>query len=173
VFYVPSRGLIGYQSEFLTDTKGTGVLNRLFHDYVPYKGEYSERKNGALISNDSGESVAYALWNLQDRGVIFIKPQQKVYMGMIIGENSKAGDLEVNILRGKQLTNIRTTAADEAIRLIPPRLMILEEMITYISADELVEVTPKSLRLRKKFLDQNERKRATKSSAAKFDFVQE
>ncbi|MSP33792.1 MAG: translational GTPase TypA [Rickettsiales bacterium] len=173
VFYVPSRGLIGYQSEFLTDTKGTGVLNRLFHAYAPYKGEYSERKNGALISNDSGESVAYALWNLQDRGVIFIKPQQKVYMGMIIGENSKAGDLEVNILRGKQLTNIRTTAADEAIRLIPPRLMILEEMITYISGDELVEVTPKSLRLRKKFLDQNERKRATKSSAAKFDFVQE
>ncbi len=173
VFHVPSRGLIGYQSEFLTDTKGTGVLNRLFHSYIPYKGEYADRKNGALISNDSGESVAYALWNLQDRGVIFIKPQQKVYMGMIIGENSKAGDLEVNILRGKQLTNIRTTAADEAIRLIPPRLMILEEMITYISADELVEVTPKSLRLRKKFLDANERKRMAKANAAKFDFVQE
>ncbi len=173
VFYVPSRGLIGYQSEFLTDTKGTGVLNRLFHDYIPYKGEYQDRKNGALISNDAGESVAYALWNLQDRGVIFIKPQQKVYMGMIIGENAKAGDLEVNVLRGKQLTNIRAAGADEAIRLIPPRLMILEEMITYISDDELVEVTPKSLRLRKKYLDQNERKRMSKANAAKFDFVQE
>ncbi len=173
VFYVPSRGLIGYQSEFLTDTKGTGVINRLFHDYIPYKGEYSDRKNGALISNDSGESVAYALWNLQDRGVIFIKPQQKVYAGMIIGENAKSGDLEVNVLRGKQLTNIRAAGADEAIRLIPPRLMILEEMITYISDDELVEVTPKSLRLRKKFLDSNERKRMSKSKDAKFDFVQE
>lgn len=173
LFHVPSRGLIGYQSEFLTDTKGTGVINRLFHAYVPYKGEYQGRKNGALISNDTGESVAYALWNLQDRGVIFIKPQQKVYQGMIIGENSKSGDLEVNVLRGKQLTNIRAAGADEAIRLIPPRLMILEEMITYIADDELVEVTPKSLRLRKKFLDSNERKRMSKSNAAKFDFVQE
>ena len=172
VFHVPSRGLIGYQSEFLTDTKGTGVLNRLFHDYIAYKGEYQDRKNGALISNDTGESVAYALWNLQDRGVIFIKPQQKVYTGMIIGENSKSGDLEVNVLRGKQLTNIRAAGADEAIRLIPPRIMILEEMITYISDDELVEVTPKSLRLRKKFLDANERKRMSKSKEAKFDFVQ-
>ncbi len=172
VFYVPSRGLIGYQGEFLTDTKGTGILNRLFHSYVAYKGEYSDRKNGALISNDSGEAVAYALWNLQDRGVIFIKPQDKVYAGMIIGENSKAGDLEVNVLRGKQLTNIRAAGADEAIRLIPPRLLTLESMITYISDDELVEVTPKSLRLRKKLLDPNERKRS-KGKESRFDFVQE
>ncbi len=172
VFYVPSRGLIGYQGEFLTDTKGTGILNRLFHSYVPYKGEYSDRKNGALISNDAGEAVAYALWNLQDRGVIFIKPQDKVYAGMIIGENSKSGDLEVNVLRGKQLTNIRAAGADEAIRLIPPRILTLESMITYISDDELVEVTPKSLRLRKKLLDPNDRKRS-KGKESRFDFVQE
>jgi len=173
VFYVPSRGLIGYQSEFLTDTKGTGVLNRLFHAYIPYKGEYASRTNGALISNDTGESVAYAIWGLQDRGVMFIKPQQKVYTGMIVGENSKSNDLEVNVLRAKQLTNIRAAGADEAIRLIPPRMMTLEEMITYISDDELVEVTPKSLRLRKRYLDSNERKRMSKANAAKFDFVQE
>jgi GTP-binding protein len=173
VFYVPSRGLIGYQSEFLTDTKGTGVINRLFHDYVPYKGEYASRNNGALISNDTGEAVAYAIWGLQDRGTMFIKPQQKVYAGMIIGENSKNNDLEVNILRGKQLTNVRASGTDEAIRLTPPRMMTLEDMITYISEDELVEVTPKSLRLRKKFLDSNERKRMGRSKDAKFDFVQE
>ncbi len=173
VFYVPSRGLIGYQSEFLTDTKGTGVINRLFHAYIPYKGEYASRVNGALISNDTGESVAYAIWGLQDRGVMFIKPQQKVYAGMVIGEHSKSNDLEVNVLRGKQLTNIRAAGADEAIRLIPPRMMTLEDMITYICEDELVEVTPKSLRLRKKFLDANERKRMSRSKEAKFDFVSE
>lgn len=171
VFYVPSRGLIGYQSEFLTDTKGTGVINRIFHEYGPYKGEYASRINGALISNDTGEAVAYAIWGLQDRGTMFIKPQQKVYTGMIIGENSKNNDLEVNILRGKQLTNIRASGSDEAIRLTPPKAMTLEDMITYIGEDELVEVTPKSLRLRKKFLDSNERKRMTRGKEGKFDFI--
>ena len=171
VFFVPSRGLIGYQSEFLTDTKGTGVINRLFHDYAPYKGEYASRNNGALISNDTGEAVAYAIFNLQDRGTMFIKPQQKVYTGMIIGENAKNNDLEVNILRGKQLTNVRASGTDEAIRLTPPKVMTLESMITYISDDELVEVTPQSLRLRKRYLDANERKRMTKSTKQKFDFA--
>jgi GTP-binding protein len=171
VFYVPSRGLIGYQSEFLTDTKGSGVLNRIFHAYAPYKGEMSNKKNGALIATDPGEAVAYALWNLQDRGIMFVKPQQKVYAGMIIGENAKQGDLEVNVLKGKQLTNIRASGTDEAIRLIPPRILTLEDMITYVGDDELVEVTPKSLRLRKKFLDSNERKRFSRSKEEKFDFI--
>jgi GTP-binding protein len=162
-FLVPSRGLIGYQSEFATDTKGTGVINRIFHSYAPYKGELNFRRNGALISNDAGEASAYAMWSLQDRGVLFIKPAQKVYAGMIIGQNSKTGDLEVNVLRGKQLTNIRASGTDEAIRLTPPRELTLEDMITYVDDDELVEVTPKSLRLRKKFLDSNERKRMSKT----------
>lgn len=173
VFYVPSRGLIGYQSEFLTDTKGSGVLNRIFHAYAPYKGEMSSKRNGALIATDPGEAVAYALWNLQDRGTMFVKPQQKVYSGMIVGENSKQGDLEVNVLKGKQLTNIRASGADEAIRLTPPRELTLEDMITYVGDDELVEVTPKSLRLRKKLLDTNDRKRESRSKEAKFDFVSE
>lgn len=171
IFYVPSRGLIGYQSEFLTDTKGSGVLNRIFHAYVPYKGEMSNKRNGALIATDPGEAVAYALWNLQDRGTMFIKPQQKVYSGMVIGENSKQGDLEVNVLKGKQLTNIRASGTDEAIRLTPPKELTLEDMITYVGEDELVEVTPKSLRLRKKLLDSNDRKRLGRSKEAKFDFV--
>jgi GTP-binding protein len=173
VFYVPSRGLIGYQSEFLTDTKGSGVLNRIFHAYVPYKGEMVSKKNGALISTDAGETVAYALWNLQERGTLFVKPQQKVYSGMIVGENSKQGDLEVNVLKGKQLTNVRASGTDEAIRLTPPRILTLEDMITYVGEDELVEVTPKSLRLRKKLLDSNDRKRMGRSKEAKFDFVAE
>lgn len=173
VFYVPSRGLIGYQSEFLTDTKGTGVLNRIFHEYSPYKGEMKSVKNGALIATDPGEAVAYALWNLQDRGVMFVKPQQKVYAGMIVGENSKQGDLEVNVLKGKQLTNIRASGADEAIRLTPPRILTLEDMITYVGDDELVEVTPKSLRLRKKLLDPNDRKRQGRGKDEKFDFIEE
>jgi GTP-binding protein len=172
-FLAPSRGLIGYQSEFLTDTKGSGVLNRIFHNYVPYKGEIGFKKNGALIATDPGEAVAFALWNLQDRGVMFIKPQQKVYSGMVVGENSKQGDLEVNVLKGKQLSNVRASGTDEAIRLIPPRELTLEDMITYVGDDELVEVTPKSLRLRKKLLDSNDRKRFGRSKEAKFDFVQE
>lgn len=173
-FFIPSRGLIGYQGEFLTDTKGTGILNRLFHAYDPFKGEIATKKHGALIATDPGEAVAYAIWNLQDRGVMFVKPQQKIYAGMIIGENAKSGDLEVNLLRSKQLTNIRASGSDEAIRLVPAKEMTLEEMITYISDDELVEVTPKSLRLRKKLLDSNERKRMSRAAGKgmQFDFVQ-
>ncbi|MFM7620519.1 MAG: translational GTPase TypA [Alphaproteobacteria bacterium] len=171
IFLVPSRGLIGYQSEFLTDTKGTGVLNRIFNSYAPYKGEISHKRNGALIATDPGEAVAYALWNLQDRGIMFVKPQQKVYSGMIVGENSKQGDLEVNVLKGKQLTNIRASGTDEAIRLTPPRELTLEDMITYVGDDELVEVTPKSLRLRKKMLDSNDRKRYSRSKETQFDFI--
>jgi len=171
IFLVPSRGLIGYQSEFLTDTKGTGVLNRIFNSYAPFKGEISHKRNGALIATDPGEAVAYALWNLQDRGIMFVKPQQKVYSGMIVGENSKQGDLEVNVLKGKQLTNIRASGTDEAIRLTPPRELTLEDMITYVGDDELVEVTPKSLRLRKKMLDSNDRKRYSRSKETQFDFI--
>jgi GTP-binding protein len=163
VFHSPSRGLIGYHGEFLTDTRGTGLMNRLFHDYAPYKGAIPGRRNGVLISNASGESVAYALWNLEDRGPMFIDPGVKVYEGMIIGEHTRDNDLEVNPLKGKQLTNIRTTSKDEAVRLTPPRKMSLEQAIAYLGNDELVEVTPKSIRLRKRYLDPNERKRQSRS----------
>lgn len=163
IFIVPSRGLIGYQSEFLTDTRGTGVMNRLFHSYGPYKGDLPGRRNGALISTDNGEAVAYAIWNLQDRGIMFINPQDKVYAGMVVGEHNRDNDLEINVLKGKQLTNIRTTSKDEAIRLVPPLKMTLEQMISYIEDDELVEVTPKSLRLRKRLLDSNLRKRESRA----------
>ncbi|MEI6729907.1 MAG: translational GTPase TypA, partial [Pseudomonadota bacterium] len=158
-FHVPARGLIGYQSEFMTDTRGTGIMNRLFHGYAPYKGDIPGRRNGALISTDAGEAVAYALWNLQDRGIMFVNPQDKVYEGMIVGEHSRDNDLEINVLRAKQLTNMRASGKDEAIKLVPPLMMTLEQMISYIQGDELVEVTPKSLRLRKKHLDANDRKR--------------
>lgn len=164
VFLIPSRGLIGYQSEFLTDTKGTGIINRIFHSFAPFKGELSFKRNGALISVGTGEAVAYAIFNLQDRGTMFIKAGQKVYDGMIVGQNSKTGDLEINVLKGKQLTNMRASGTDEAVRLVPPKELTLEDMITYINDDELVEVTPKSVRLRKKFLDSNERKRMSRSS---------
>ncbi len=164
IFYVPSRGLIGYQSEFMTDTRGTGVMNRLFHGYAPYKGDIPGRRNGTLISTDTGEAVAYAIWQLQERGIMYINPQDKVYEGMIVGEHSRDNDLEINVLKNKQLTNIRTTSKDEAIRLVPPLMMTLEQMISYIQDDELVEVTPKSLRLRKKFLDSNERKKLSRES---------
>jgi len=162
-FKVPSRGLIGYQGEFLTDTKGTGIMNRLFDSYQPYKGELAFKRNGSLISNDSGSATGYALYNLQDRGVMFIGAGEKVYTGMIIGQNAKSNDLEVNIIKGKQLTNVRASGTDEAIRLTPPKKLTLEDMITYINDDELVEVTPKSLRLRKLYLDSNERKRMSKN----------
>lgn len=164
LFHVPSRGLIGYQSEFMTDTRGTGIINRLFHGYAPYKGDIPGRRNGALISTDTGDAVAYAIWQLQERGIMFINPQDKVYAGMIVGEHSRDNDLEINVLKNKQLTNIRTTSKDEAIRLIPPLRMTLEQMMSYIQDDELVEVTPKSLRLRKRFLDANERKRLSRES---------
>ena len=164
IFYVPSRGLIGYQSEFMTDTRGTGIINRLFHNYAPYKGDIPGRRNGALISTDTGEAVAYAIWQLQERGIMFINPQDKVYEGMIVGEHSRDNDLEINVLKNKQLSNIRTTSKDEAIRLIPPLMMTLEQMISYIQDDELVEVTPKSLRLRKRYLDANDRKKFSRES---------
>ena len=159
IFYVPSRGLIGYQGEFLTDTRGTGMMNRLFHNYAPYKGDIPGRRNGALISTDKGEAVAYAIYNLQDRGMMFITTGAKVYEGMIVGEHTRDNDLEINVLKEKQLSNVRSKGADEKIVLIPPVKMTLEQMISYIQDDELVEVTPKSLRLRKTALDANERKR--------------
>ena len=159
VFHAPTRGLIGYQGELLTDTRGTAVMNRLFHDYGPYRGDIVGRRNGVLISNDQGEAVAYALWNLEDRGPMMIEPGWKVYRGMIVGEHTRGNDLEVNVLKGKKLTNIRTHAKDEAIRLTPPIRMTLEKALAYIEDDELVEVTPKSIRLRKRLLDPNERKK--------------
>jgi GTP-binding protein len=159
VFHAPTRGLIGYQSELLTDTRGTAILNRLFHSYAPHKGALQGRRNGVLISTDAGEAVAYALWNLEDRGPMVIEPGWKVYQGMIVGEHTRGNDLEVNVLKGKKLTNIRTTSKDEAVRLTPPMRMTLEKALAYIQDDELVEVTPKSIRLRKRLLDPHERKR--------------
>ncbi len=163
-FLAPSRGLIGYQSQFLTDTRGTGLMNRLFHSYGPYKGDIAARRNGALISTDKGDAVAYAIWKLQDRGIMFIGHGDKVYAGMVVGEHSRENDLEINVLKGKQLTNVRASGADEAVILVPPKKMTLEEMMSYIDDDELVEVTPKGLRLRKKFLDSNARDRAKKDA---------
>jgi GTP-binding protein len=165
-FLVPSRGLIGYHGEFLTDTRGTGIMSRLFHGYAPHKGPIEGRRNGVLISTGAGTAVAYALWYLEERGPLFINPGEAVYEGMIIGEHSRGNDLEVNPLKTKQLTNIRTTSKDEAIRLTPPRQMSLEASIAYVEEDELVEVTPKSIRLRKKLLDPNARKRASRAAEA-------
>jgi GTP-binding protein len=166
VFYVPTRGLIGYQGELLTDTRGTGIMNRLFHAYAPYKGEIQGRRNGVLISTEAGEAVAYALWNLEDRGPMMIDPGVRVYAGMIVGEHTRDNDLEVNVLKGKKLTNIRTTSKDEAVRLTPPIRMTLERALAYIQDDELVEVTPKSIRLRKRYLDSNDRKKAERAKVA-------
>ena len=161
VFHAPSRGLIGYHGEFLTDTRGTGVMNRMFHGYAPFKGAIEGRRNGVLVSTDDGEAVAYALWYLEERGHLFIVPGTKVYEGMIVGENARGEDLNVNPLRTKQLTNIRTHSKDEAIRLTPVTPLTLEQSIAYIEDDELVEVTPKSIRLRKRALLPHLRKRAT------------
>ena len=165
-FIGPTRGLIGYQGEFLTDTRGTGVMSRLFHGYAPYKGAIEGRRNGVLISTANGFAIAYALWNLEDRGPMFVDPGTQVYQGMIVGAHTRGNDLDVNPIKGKQLTNIRTTAKDEAVRLIPPQVMSLEQAIAYIADDELVEVTPKSIRLRKRLLDPNERRRAFRAAAA-------
>ncbi|MET7242553.1 translational GTPase TypA [Methylobacterium sp. EM32] len=166
VFHAPTRGLIGYQGELMTDTRGTAIMNRLFKAYEPYKGEIAGRRNGVLMSNDQGEAVAYALWNLEDRGPMMIEPGWKVYQGMIIGEHNRENDLEVNVLKGKKLTNIRTTSKDEAVRLTPPIRMTLERSLAWIQDDELVEVTPKSIRLRKAVLDPNDRKRAERAKEA-------
>jgi len=166
VFHSPTRGLIGYQGELATDTKGTAIMNRLFHEYAPYKGEIQGRRNGVLISNDQGDAVAYAMWKLEDRGPMMIEPGWKVYRGMIVGEHTRDNDLEINVLKGKQLTNIRTQSKDEAVRLTPPIRMTLEKALAYIQDDERVEVTPKSIRLRKAVLDPTERKRVERSKEA-------
>ncbi|KGJ05177.1 GTP-binding protein [Paracoccus halophilus] len=165
VAHVPSRGLIGYHGEFMTDTRGNGVLNRIFHGWAPYKGAIQGRRQGVLISMEDGISVAYALWNLEERGKMFIGAQEQVYQGMIIGEHSRDNDLEVNPLKGKKLTNVRASGTDEAVRLTPPVRMSLEEAIAYIDDDELVEVTPRNIRLRKRYLDPHERKRQARADA--------
>ncbi|MDX1704315.1 MAG: translational GTPase TypA, partial [Altererythrobacter ishigakiensis] len=165
-FSAPSRGLIGYHGEFLSDTRGTGIMNRLFEKYGPYKGAVGGRINGVLISNSDGETVAYALNALEERGELFVGAQVKVYEGMVIGENAKPDDLEVNPLKSKQLTNIRSSGKDESIRLTPPRRMSLEQAIAYIDDDEMVEVTPQSIRLRKTLLCPHERKKAKRKKDA-------
>ena len=164
VFHAPSRGVIGYHSEFLTDTRGTGVMNRIFYDFEPYKGEIDDRRNGVMISSENGQAIAYSLWKLQDRGPMFVEHNSPVYVGMIIGEHNKYNDIDVNPTKSKQLTNIRAAGKDEAIDLIPPRKLSLEQALSYIQADELLEVTPKSLRLRKRILDPIARKRAKMSN---------
>jgi len=161
-FVIPARGLIGFRTEFLTDTRGTGVMNHTFHEYAPYKGPIAGRKNGTLIALEAGETVAYSLFNLQERGVLFLGAGVDVYEGMILGQHAKENDLVVNACRGKKLTNVRASGSDEAIRLTTPRILTLEQALEYIDDDELVEVTPKSIRLRKKILDANERKKAEK-----------
>jgi len=163
-FTIPARGLIGFRTEFLTDTRGTGILNHTFNEYAPYKGPIPGRKNGVLIAIELGQTVAYSLFNLQDRGVLFVGPGTEVYEGMIIGQHAKENDLIVNACKGKKLTNVRASGSDEAIRLTPPRILTLEQALEYIDDDELVEVTPKSIRLRKKVLDEHERKRSAKKN---------
>jgi len=166
IMFAPSRGMVGYHGEFLTDTRGSGVMNRLFHSWAPWKGEIPGRRNGALVSNDKGQSTAYALWNLEERGQMFIADGEDVYEGMIIGENSRGEDLDVNPLKGKKLTNVRASGKDESIRLTPPRRLTLEQAMAWIEDDELVEVTPAAIRLRKAFLDPNERKKAARAREA-------
>jgi GTP-binding protein len=163
-FVIPARGLIGFRSDFLTDTRGTGVMNHTFHGYAPWKGTIPGRKNGVLIAMDDGETVAYSLFNLQERGVLFLGAGVPVYAGMIIGQHAKENDLVVNPGKGKKLTNIRASGSDEAIRLTPPRELTLEQALEFIDQDELVEVTPKSIRLRKRLLDEHERKKAVKKT---------
>lgn len=159
-FSIPSRGLIGYRGEFLTDTKGNGIMNTIFDGYGPYKGDLSYRKQGSLIAFEAGEAITYGLYNAQDRGVLFISPGEKVYAGMVIGQTGKAEDIEINVCKKKQLTNTRSSSADEALRLSPPKLLSLEQALEFIDVDELLEVTPKSLRIRKRILDPTMRKRA-------------
>jgi GTP-binding protein len=166
VMHVPTRGLIGYQSELLSDTRGTAIMNRLFHSYALFKGEIPGRRTGVLISNGQGDAVAFALWNLEARGPMMIVPQTKVYEGMIIGEHSRGNDLEVNVLKGKKLTNMRASGRDDNIMLTPPMAMSMETALAYIQDDELVEITPKSIRLRKRLLDPNDRKRAERAKAS-------
>ncbi len=165
-FLAPSRGLIGYHGEFLTDTRGTGIMHRVFHDYAPYKGKIEARRNGAMISMEKGKAVPYALWNFEERGVLFVEPGDEVYSGMVIGENAKVADLEVNPLKSKQLTNFRAAGKDEAVRLTPAKKLSLEEAIAYIGDDEMVEVTPRHIRLRKATLDPHQRRRERRAMLA-------
>jgi GTP-binding protein len=158
-FSIPSRGLIGYHNEFLTDTRGSGIMNRLFAGFGPWMGPIEGRRNGSLISTEGGEAIHYALWYLQERGTLFVNPGDKVYVGLILGEHSRESDLDVNPIKEKKLTNVRASGKDDAMLLIPPRRMTLEQAISYIEDDELVEVTPSAIRLRKRYLDPHERKR--------------
>ena len=159
-FNIPSRGLIGYRSEFMTDTKGNGIINTIFNGHEPYKGDIAYRKQGSLIAFESGESVTYGLFSAQDRGTLFIGAGQKVYAGMVIGQSAKPEDIEINVCKKKHLTNTRSSSADEALTLTPPRILSLEQALEFIEADELLEVTPESLRIRKRILDPTLRKRA-------------
>ena len=166
MFHAPTRGLIGYQGELMTDSRGTAIMNRIFHDYSPHVGEIPSRHTGALLSNSDGNAVAYAIFNLQDRGPMFIEHGTKVYAGMIIGEHTRGNDLELNVIKGKKLTNVRASGKDEAVVLTPPIKMSLEKALAYVGEDELVEITPKSIRLRKIYLDSNERKRMSRAKEA-------
>jgi len=166
VFHVPTRSLLGYQSELLSDTRGTAVMNKLFHRYAPFKGEIAGRRTGVLISNSDGEAAAYAIFNLQDRGPFFIGPQTRVYIGMIVGEHTRENDLEVNVVKGKKLTNVRASGKDDAVLLTPPIKLTLEKAMSYITDEELVEVTPETIRLRKRWLDPNERKKQERKREA-------
>ena len=159
-FSIPSRGLIGYRGEFLTDTKGNGVINTVFDGYGPYKGDIAYRKTGSLIAFEAGEAITYGLYNAQERGTLFIGPGEKVYAGMVVGQNGRGEDIELNVCKKKQLTNTRSSSADEALRLTPPKILSLEQALDFIETDELLEVTPNSLRIRKKILDPTLRKRA-------------
>lgn len=159
-FEIPARGLIGYRSEFLTDTRGNGIMNHIFHSYQPYKGEMPSRQRGSLVAWETGESVAYGLYNAQERGILFIGPGVQVYEGMVVGENARAEDITVNVCKRKHATNMRASGSDEALRLVTPRQMSLEQCLEFISDDELVEVTPLSIRLRKKILDTGLRAKA-------------
>ncbi|MGN0168459.1 MAG: translational GTPase TypA, partial [Acetatifactor sp.] len=159
-FSIPARGLIGYRGEFMTDTKGNGIMNTVFDGYAPYKGDIQYRKQGSLIAFEAGEAVTYGLFNAQERGALFISPGEKVYAGMVIGQTGKSEDIEVNVCKKKQLTNTRSSSADEALRLVPPRILSLEQALDFIDTDELLEVTPSNLRIRKKILDPLMRKRA-------------
>ena len=159
-FEIPSRGLIGYRGEFLTDTKGNGIINTIFNGYAPYKGDIQYRKTGSLIAYEAGEAVTYGLFSAQERGTLFIAPGEKVYSGMVIGQSSRAEDIELNVCKKKHLTNTRSSSADEALTLTPPKILSLEQALEFIDTDELLEVTPGSLRIRKRILDPLMRKRA-------------
>ena len=166
-FLIPSRGLIGYRGEFLTDTKGNGILNTTFEEYGPYKGDIEYRKQGSLIAFEDGETVTYGLFIAQERGTLFVGPGQKVYGGMIIGQSAKTEDIEINVCKTKHLTNTRSSAADDALKLVPPKILSLEEALEYIDTDELLEITPENLRIRKKILDSTMRFRAKRNAANK------